>query len=111
MALLRTYRFIDKDPVCDECRTIINDEGLSKRLSIVATLANLHPSTVKNMLHGATKKPQNATVMAILTSLGYTRKIVKERKLNIEEELVFAKQWNKKEREKQANRPAKKKRA
>jgi hypothetical protein len=112
MALLRTYRFTEKDPVIDELRTLVNDEGLSKKLVIVATLANLHPSTVKNLFHGGTKKPQNATVMGIVTSLGYQRKWVKERKLNIDEELTFAKQWNKREKEKQAaNRPVRKKRA
>jgi hypothetical protein len=112
MALLRTYRFVDKDPVIDELRTLVNDEGLSKKLSIVATLANLHPSTVKNMFHGATKKPQNATVMGIVTSLGYERQWVKKRKLNVEEEVVFAKQWNKREKEKMVvNRTTRKKRA
>jgi hypothetical protein len=112
MALLRTYRFVDKDPVIDELRTLVNDEGLSKKLSIVATLANLHPSTVKNMFHGATKRPMNSTVMGIVTSLGYERKWVKARKLNVEEEVVFAKQWNKREKEKlAANRPVRKKRA
>jgi hypothetical protein len=112
MALLRTYRFVDKDPVIDELRTIVNDEGLSKRLASVATLANLHPSTVKNMFHGATKKPQNATVMGIITALGYERKWIKARKLNVEQELVFAKQWNKRESEKlTASRIGRKKRA
>jgi hypothetical protein len=78
---------------------------------VVAALANLYPSTIRNMFHGATKKPQNATVMAIVTSLGYERQWVKKRKLNVEEELPFAKQWNKREKEKQGTRPVKRKRA
>lgn len=110
MALLRTYRFVDKDPVCDELRTLVHDAGLSKKLKIVAELANLHPSTIKNLFHGATKRPQNATVMAIGTSLGYKRDWVRDRDLNVEEELVFARQWNKREKAKQeANRPVRKK--
>jgi hypothetical protein len=110
MALLRTYRFIEKDPVIDELRTLVNEEGLSRRLNIVAILANLHPSTVKNMFHGDTKKPQNATVMGIVTSLGYARKWVKERKLNIDEEVEIAVTWNAREKEKRlANGPVRKK--
>lgn len=109
MGLLRTYRFIDKDPVCDELRTIVHEAGLSKKLRIVAELANLHHSTIKNLFHGATRRPQNATVMAIGTSLGYKREWVKDRELNVEEELVFARQWNKREKEKQeANRAPRK---
>jgi hypothetical protein len=102
MALLRTYRFTDKDPVVDELRTLVNDVGLSRKLTIVATLANLHPSTVRNLFHGDTKKPQNATVMGIATCTGHVRKWVKERELNIDEELEVARQWNKREKEKRA---------
>jgi hypothetical protein len=110
MALLRTYRFIEKDPVVDELRTLVNDVGLSKKLTIVATLANLHPSTVKNLFHGDTKRPQNATAMAIATCVGYTRKWVKEHELNVDKELEVARQWNKREKEKRlANGPVRKK--
>jgi len=97
--MLRTYRFIDKDPVIDELRTIVQDEGLYKRLRIVAELSNLSPSTLSALFHGATRKPQNATVMAIATCLGYERTWRKARKLNADEELVLAKAWNKREKE------------
>jgi hypothetical protein len=109
MALLRTYRFVDKDPVCDELKTLISDEGLFDRLGTVATLANLHRQTLHNIFHGSTKRPQNATVMGIITCLGYERKFVKSRKLNVEEELVFAKQWNTREKAKRIHVPRKKK--
>ena len=97
---LRTYRFMDKDPVKDELQTILQDEGLfgkGKKLAQVATLANLSKQTLDNLFFGDTRRPQNATVMAIITAVGYERKFVKARKLNIEEELVFARAWNKKE--------------
>jgi hypothetical protein len=97
---LRTYRFMDKDPVKDELQTILQDEGLfgkGKKLGQVATLANLSPQTLDNLFFGDTRRPQNATVMAIITAVGYQRKFVKERKLNVEAELEFARAWNKKE--------------
>jgi hypothetical protein len=94
----------------DELHTLIEDEGLFGRLAIVAELASLHKSTIHNLFHGGTRRPQNATVMSIVTSLGYQRKWVKERKLNVEEELVFARKWNTREKEKSsAARPSKKK--
>jgi hypothetical protein len=102
--VLRTYRFIDKDPVCDELRTLVQDEGMYKRLGNLAELASLHQSTIKNLFEGGTRKPQNATVMAIVTCLGYERKFVRTRKLNADEELVFARAWNKKEKDRIASR-------
>lgn len=108
--VLRTYRWIDKDPVVDELRTMVNDEGLSKRLNIVADLASLARTTVHNLFKGETKRPQNATVMAIVTSLGYQRKFVRERKLNIEEELPLAIAWLKRERAKRAEQAGPRKR-
>ena len=96
--VLRTYRFIDKDPVIDEVRTIVQDEGLYQRLRNVAELAGLAPATIDNMFHGETRRPQNATVMAIVTSLGYARKFVRDQKLNLEEELSVARAWNRKEK-------------
>jgi hypothetical protein len=110
MALLRTYRFTDKDLVVDELHTILDDEGLFARLKHVAELASLHPQTLQNLFHGSTRRPQNATVMAIITAVGWERKFVRARKLNIDEELVLARAWNKREKAKQAaQHPAHKK--
>jgi hypothetical protein len=110
MALLRTYRFTDKDPVVDELRTMVKDAGLDKRLEILAELASLHKSTPKNLFHGDTKRPQNATVMAIAHATGHKRQWVKDRSINVDEELVFARKWNAREQEKRAaEHPTKKK--
>jgi hypothetical protein len=92
---LRTYRFIDKDPVIGELRYIIEKEGLFKRLYHVATMASLNPATVKNLFYGDTRRPQNATVMALITSLGWERKFVKGKKVDFDKELVLARAWNK----------------
>lgn len=96
---------MDKDPVKDELQTILQDEGLfgrGKKLNQVATLANLSPATLDNLFFGDTRRPQNATVMGIITAIGYKRSFVKDRKLNLEEELSFARAWNKKENERLA---------
>jgi hypothetical protein len=113
---LRTYRFIDKDPVCDELRTLVQDEGLYTRLKILAELTNLAHSTLHNLFHGGTRRPQNATAMAIGTALGYKREWVKERKLDVEKELEFARAWNIKERKRleaarEKDKPTRKRRA
>jgi hypothetical protein len=96
--VLRTYRFIDKDPVCDRVKTVDQDEGLEKRLQVVADLAGLNINTVRALLFGGTKSPQNRTIMAIMTSLGYEHSFAKSRKLNVDEELEFARAYNKKEK-------------
>jgi len=94
----RTYRWRDKDPVCDELRTMLQDVGLYNRLGHVAILSGRSLGTIKGIFHGETKRPQNNTIMSIATSAGFDRKWVRERKFNIEEELVIARAWNKKEK-------------
>jgi len=44
--IYRTYRFIDKNPVIDIVRTAVQDEGLIKKLKIVANLASLSTATI-----------------------------------------------------------------
>jgi DNA-binding phage protein len=99
--VLRTYRFLDKDPVKDKLQTLLQDEGLygKKNMSKVAALASLSPTTLDNLFFGPTRKPQHATVMAIATACGYEMEFKKARKLNFDEELVFARAWNKKQAE------------
>jgi hypothetical protein len=76
-------------------------------MSKVAALASLAPTTLHNLFFGGTRRPQNATVMAIVTAVGYERKFVKARKLNFDEELVFARAWNKKQAQRLAGERAK----
>lgn len=91
----RTYRFIDKDPVIDKLRTIIADEGLSKRKTNVATMAGITPSTLHNWFDGDTKRPQFASIAAVASALGYDVTFSKEQKLNYDNELELAKRWHK----------------
>jgi hypothetical protein len=115
--ILRTYRFIDKDPGIDETRTLVQDAGLysKAKLKLLAELAGLSVSTLLNMYFGGTKTPHNATLMAIGTALGHERVWRKARSLNLEEELEFARAWNKREmarrkREREKEEPKKKQR-
>ena len=97
--IFRTYRFIDKDPVIDELRTLLQDEGLFDQLAKVAVLANLSYSTVYSLFHGETRRPHNSTASSIGTCAGYERGWKKVRRnINWDEELKLAIAWNKKER-------------
>lgn len=94
---LRTYRFIDKDPVVDELRTLVEDRGLMKQLGHVAELAGVARGTVHNLFNGETKQPRNRTVMGIATSIGYRREWVST-EFDLDKELKDARAWNVKER-------------
>lgn len=96
--VLRTYRFVDKDPVIDQMRTVLSDEGLIERLGIAATLSSLSPSTLRNWFHGDTRRPQHASIMAVMTSVGYENKWVRSRRIDLESEVKAAKAWNAKNR-------------
>jgi hypothetical protein len=93
--LYRTYSFIDKNPVIDRCRTILQDEGLFDNLGVAAEIATLRKSTLKNWFFGETRSPQHASVAALLTSVGYEEAWTKKRgtKLDIDAERKKAAAW------------------
>ncbi len=93
----RTYRFRDKDPVIDEMRTLVQDEGLMKKLQIVAELSGVAVSTLDNWFNGETISPQNRTICAVTSSLGYERKWEKTRNIELETELKVAMAYNKRQ--------------
>ena len=71
----REYRFIDKDPICDVLRTVIQNDGRSP--SAIAREARLADETVLNLLYGTTRKPRNTTVSLIFMACGYTITAIK----------------------------------
>jgi isocitrate dehydrogenase len=107
----RTYNFRDKDPVCDELANLVDAAGLrgKKNIGKVAMLATVAHGTVDGILYGDTKKPQNATVMAIATAMGFERKWVAsaDKSWNLEAQLTEARAFIKKERERMAREEAK----
>ena len=67
----RTYRFIDKDPIIDAVRTVVQAEHLKN--SAVHQISGVATATLDNWFDGATRQPRNSTVAAVTTSLGYVR--------------------------------------
>jgi hypothetical protein len=70
----KSYNFIDKDPLIDEIRTIYEDSGAN--YDYVHANSGVAVSTLINWFSGQTKRPQAATVNAVLRSLGYKLGVV-----------------------------------
>lgn len=101
----RTYRFTEKDPVCDEIMNMVDAVGLRGKHNTgkVAILATKAKATIDGILYGDTRRPQNATVMSIATALGFERKwVTTSGKWKLEEELAAARTFIKAERKRMA---------
>jgi hypothetical protein len=98
----RTYRWLDKDPVIDAARTIVQDEKLKN--SAVHAISGIATATLDNWFNGHTRKPQNATLTAFSSSLGYVRhdRLNKDGTVTVAFEKVRDLDWNR-EIEKQAD--------
>lgn len=95
ITVYRTYRFIDKDPIIDKARTVLQDEKLISRLNDVAQLSGVSRTTLDNWFNGDTKRPQFATVAAVATSIGYEVGFSKARIISdFDYELRRAREWN-----------------
>jgi len=94
LKMYRTYRFRDKDPVIDEIRTLVQDEGLMTKLGIVHELSGVSTSTLENWFNGETISPQNRTICAVTSALGYARTWEKTKDIDVQKELKIAKAWN-----------------
>ncbi len=68
------YRFIDRDPILEFITKDITDSGWS--LAFIAERSGVSASTLASWQKGHTKHPQNITVTAVLTALGWSRPIV-----------------------------------
>lgn len=96
ISVYRTYRFIDKDPIIDKARTVLQDENLINHLGTVAELSGVARGTLVNWFMGGTKRPQFATLAAVATSIGYDLGFSKTRSLeDIDAELKKAREWAK----------------
>lgn len=71
----KSYSFKDKDPVIDEVRTIIEREKASYQE--ISEKSGVSAHTPYSWLEGATRRPQHATLMAVVRCLGYDYKLVK----------------------------------
>jgi hypothetical protein len=70
----KSYNFVDKDPIIDEIRTVYEDSGANYKW--VHDNSNVATATLSNWFNGKTKRPQAATINAVLRSLGYKLGVV-----------------------------------
>jgi transcriptional regulator with XRE-family HTH domain len=70
----KTYSFTDKDPMIDYLRTIIQESG--QTLKKIGEDSGVNPQTISKWLYGDTKRPQAASMNAVLRALGYKLEVV-----------------------------------
>ena len=64
----KSYNFTDKDPIIDEVRTVFQDAGVTKQW--VEENSGVTSTTLHAWFDGKTRKPQAATINAVLRALG-----------------------------------------
>lgn len=64
-----SYRFVDKDPIIDQIRTIVADSGETYKQ--IHEDSGVSTATMHNWFLGGTKRPQFASVNAIARALGH----------------------------------------
>jgi|ERR1700733_1427484 hypothetical protein len=65
----KSYNFIDKDPIIDEIRTIVQQHGASYR--DIHDNSGVSATTLTSWFSGPTRKPQAATINAVVRSMGW----------------------------------------
>jgi hypothetical protein len=70
----KSYSFVDKDPIIDEIRTIYQDTGSTYKQ--IHEDSGVATATLTNWFSGDTKRPQAATINAVLRCMGYRLGIV-----------------------------------
>lgn len=76
--VFKTYRFMDKDPVIDEMRTLVQREKVSYKELDERGAAKA--GTYTNWFTGNTRRPQFATIRATARALGHDYVLVKKEK-------------------------------
>lgn len=89
----RTYRYIQKNPVIDKVRTVLQDEGLFKNLRVVHEISGVAVATLDNWFHGDTKNPFHSTIAAVMSSVGYEETFQKTKDIDVEAERAAGKKW------------------
>lgn len=84
----RSYSFVDKDPVIFKVKTLLEKEHVS--YNDVHIMSSVSAGTLRNWFEGETRRPQYATIAAVVSSLGYTQKFVRARNVNFEREVEKA---------------------
>jgi DNA-binding phage protein len=69
LKVYKSYNFIDKDPIVDYTRTRVYANGGPAK---VARESDVSPTTLYGWYRGRTRRPQFATVAAVLLACGET---------------------------------------
>jgi DNA-binding phage protein len=72
----RTYSFVDKDPVIDKIRTVVEDSQESYKE--IHESSGVSVTTLYNWFHGKTRRPQFATVNAVALALNHELRLMKK---------------------------------
>jgi hypothetical protein len=75
----KSYNFIDKDPMIDEVRTIVEQSGATYQW--INSTSGVSITTISKWFDGSTRRPQAATMNAVLRSLGYKLGVVEWQKV------------------------------
>jgi transcriptional regulator with XRE-family HTH domain len=84
LKIYKSYNFVDKDPVIDRLRGIVG--GYKYRE--VSDMSGVSETTIYNWFNGKTRRPQYATVMAVIRAMGYRQEFIKRRKGDTEDNVV-----------------------
>lgn len=76
--LYRTYSFKNKDPIIDEFRTLVKDQGVSYK--DIEKTSGVSANCLYGWFNGATRRPQHATIKAVAHALGYEYVLRKKHK-------------------------------
>lgn len=71
--IYKSYSFKNKDPVIDQTRTKVQDSKLS--YNKISDLSGVSEGTIRNWFHGKTRRPQSASIEAVLRAIGWERKL------------------------------------
>ena len=75
----KSYNFIDKDPMIDEIRTVVEQSGATYKW--VNEQSGVAVGTMAKWFDGKTRRPQAATMNAVLRSLGFKLGVVEYQKV------------------------------
>jgi DNA-binding phage protein len=75
MVTYRSYSFLTKDPIIDQVRTIVQDEG--ETYVKIHEMSGVATTTLYNWFNGETRRPQFASIMAVVRALGYDMQLTR----------------------------------
>jgi DNA-binding transcriptional regulator YdaS (Cro superfamily) len=121
--IYRTYRWTDKDPILNAVAQVVKAQEHLKN-SQVHAICGVATATLDNWFSGGTRRPQNSTVTAVTSALGYVRRdelrpdgtvvpgfVKANSKIDYEREMEKQADWLLKQHGAKKKRPRRKKKA